>query len=134
MLGNFNFLLLSLWTLFGWQGINLFMIEFSLPMRKLYIKQISFTSDFALWGLVLCSSSFSLDASRQNFDVAMRGTFAVAATVLNDEQGNIIQAVTQKLVSIPLMRLLAKLLLPFWLLDWLLLLVVENCFLRVMLF
>jgi hypothetical protein len=83
---------------------------------------------------VLCSSSFSLDASRQNFDVAMRGTFAVAATVLNDEQGNIIQAVTQKLVSIPLMRLLAKLLLPFWLLDWLLLLVVENCFLRVMLF
>jgi hypothetical protein len=48
---------------------------------------------------VLCSSSFSLDASRQNFDVAMRGTFAVAATVLNDEQGNIIQAVTQKLVS-----------------------------------
>lgn len=36
---------------------------------------------------------------KANFDVAMRGTFAVAATVLNHEQGNIIQAVTQKLVS-----------------------------------
>jgi hypothetical protein len=39
-----------------------------------------------------------------NFDVTVKGSFAVAAVVISDDMGNIIGAATQKLISIDVLQ------------------------------
>lgn len=104
MLGNFNYLQRLPWTLFGWLEINLFNHDGLQPSPKKAIRQISHSLDFhcVAWCDVAMPSLWlppRAGCIKENFDVVVRESYVVAATVISEDLGNVILAATQKLHS-----------------------------------
>jgi hypothetical protein len=76
-------------------------MEFNLLLQKQSSRFLILWACIVRLGLTLFYLLFGLhillDVSKENFDVVVHGDFVVAASVISDENGNIIIAVTQKL-------------------------------------
>jgi hypothetical protein len=76
-------------------------MEFNLLLQKQSSRFLILWACIVTLGLTLFYLLFGLhillDVSKENFDVVVHGDFVVAASVISDENGNIIIAVTQKL-------------------------------------
>jgi hypothetical protein len=89
---------------FIWRARNLLIHEGKQPSPSAAIFQISntFNHHINAWRDLALPTIWTPPVAgwiKGNFDVAVRGSFAVAAAVLSDDSGTIIAATTQKLVS-----------------------------------
>jgi hypothetical protein len=94
---------------FIWRARNLLIHEGKQPSSSVAIFQISNTSNHHInaWRDLALPTVWTPPVAgwiKGNFDVTVRGSFAVTAAVLSDENGTIFAAATQKLVSIDVLQ------------------------------